>query len=163
MDICVSFLEMRWSGNDHDEPYATYEVVSAEGDREWRVLTRWSKLARLWSELRRKHWHTLRSASLPAFYQHTLRSKASPALCAERAATMQALLLSAQRDASGLTLTAASHVIICEPQPDVAVEQQMVGRVHRIGQTRQTHVHRVVISGTFEPFLASERLKIVIR
>ena len=76
--------------------------------------------------------------------------------------TMQALLLSAQRDASGLTLTAASHVIICEPQPDVAVEQQMVGRVHRIGQTRQTHVHRVVISGTFEPFLASERLKIVI-
>ena len=77
--------------------------------------------------------------------------------------TMQALLLSAQRDASGLTLTAASHVIICEPQPDVAVEQQMVGRVHRIGQTRQTHVHRVVISGTFEPVLASERLKIVTR
>ena len=54
-------------------------------------------------------------------------------------------------------------MIICEPQPDVAVEQQMVGRVHRIGQTRQTHVHRVVISGTFEPVLASERLKIVTR
>ena len=55
--------------------------------------------------------------------------------------TLQALLLSAPRDASGLTLTAASHVVIVEPQPDVAVEQQMVGRVHRIGQTRQTHVH----------------------
>ena len=71
---------------------------------------------------------------------------------------VQALLLSAQRDASGLTLTAASHVVICEPQPDVAVEQQMVGRVHRIGQTRQTHVHRVVVDGSFEPALVSERL-----
>jgi hypothetical protein len=71
---------------------------------------------------------------------------------------LQALLLSAQRDASGLTLTAASHVIIVEPQPDVAVEQQMVGRVHRIGQTRQTHVHRLVVAGSFELTLATERL-----
>ena len=72
--------------------------------------------------------------------------------------TMQALLLSAQRDASGLTLTAACHVIIVEPQPDVATEQQMVGRVHRIGQTRQTHVHRLVVDGSFEPTIATERL-----
>ena len=70
----------------------------------------------------------------------------------------QVLLLSAQRDASGLTLTAASHVIIVEPQPDVATEQQMIGRVHRIGQTRQTHVHRIVVEGTFEPHLAKARL-----
>ena len=71
--------------------------------------------------------------------------------------TIQALLLSAQRDASGLTLTAASHVIIVEPQPEVAIEQQMVGRVHRIGQTRQTHVHRLVVGGSFEADLAAER------
>ena len=71
---------------------------------------------------------------------------------------MQALLLSAQRDASGLTLTAACHVIVVEPQPDVATEQQMVGRVHRIGQTRQTHVHRLVVRGSFEPELATERV-----
>ena len=69
----------------------------------------------------------------------------------------QVLLLSAQRDASGLTLTAASHVIIMEPQPDVAVELQMIGRVHRIGQTRQTHVHRLVAAGSFEAPLAEER------
>ena len=62
---------------------------------------------------------------------------------------------SAQHNASGLTLTAASHVIV-EPQPDVA-EQQMIGRVHRIGQTRQTHVHRVMVDGTFEAQLAVER------
>lgn len=72
--------------------------------------------------------------------------------------SVQALLLSAQRDASGLTLTAASHVVIVEPQPDVATEQQMIGRVHRIGQTRQTHVHRIVVEGTFEPHVAAARL-----
>ena len=48
-------------------------------------------------------------------------------------------------------------MIIVEPQPDVAVEQQMIGRVHRIGQTRQTHVHRVMVGGTFEEQLAVER------
>ena len=70
---------------------------------------------------------------------------------------LQALLLSAQRDASGLTLTAASHVIIMEPQPDVAVELQMIGRVHRIGQRRQTHVHRLAVAKSFELSLARER------
>ena len=44
-----------------------------------------------------------------------------------------------------------------EPQPDVAVELQMIGRVHRIGQTRQTHVHRLVAAGSFEEPLAEER------
>ena len=76
---------------------------------------------------------------------------------------IQAVLLSAQRDASGLTLTAASHVIICEPQTDVAIEQQMVGRVHRIGQTRQTHIHRVVVGGTFESTITVERLRAEVR
>ena len=70
---------------------------------------------------------------------------------------MQALLLSAHRDASGLTLTAASHVIIMEPQMDVATELQMIGRVHRIGQMRQAHVHRLAVEDSFEARLAAER------
>ena len=72
--------------------------------------------------------------------------------------SVHALLLSAQRDASGLTLTAASHVVIVEPQPDVAIEQQMIGRVYRIGQMRQTHVHRVVVDGSFETVVVDDRL-----
>ena len=70
---------------------------------------------------------------------------------------MQVLLLSAQRDASGLTLTCARHVVILEPQPDAATELQMIGRVHRIGQTRQTYVHRMCVDGSFERSLAAER------
>ena len=50
------------------------------------------------------------------------------------------------------------HVLVDGGDPsDVAVEQQMVGRVHRIGQKRQSHVHRIVVEGTFEPRVVTER------
>ena len=38
----------------------------------------------------------------------------------------------------------AQHVILTEPLLDPAVEAQAVGRVHRIGQTQPTFVHRYV-------------------
>ena len=60
-------------------------------------------------------------------------------------------------DASGLTLTCARHVVILEPQLDLATELRMIGRVHRIGQTRQAYVHRLCVDGSFERSLASER------
>jgi SNF2 family DNA or RNA helicase len=43
---------------------------------------------------------------------------------------------------AGLNLTEAAHVVLIEPLLDVAAEAQAVGRVHRIGQRRETHVHR---------------------
>lgn len=43
---------------------------------------------------------------------------------------------------TGLNLTEAAHVVLIEPLLDVAAEAQAVGRVHRIGQRRETHVHR---------------------
>ena len=42
----------------------------------------------------------------------------------------------------GLTLTEAQHVVVVEPQLDPASELQAIGRVHRIGQERETWVHR---------------------
>ena len=36
----------------------------------------------------------------------------------------------------------AQHVVLTEPLLDPAVEAQAVGRVHRIGQTQPTFVHR---------------------
>ena len=71
---------------------------------------------------------------------------------------LQVLLLSAQAYAAGLTLTCARHVVILEPQPDLATETQMIGRVHRIGQSRQTYVHRLCVDGSFERALVAERL-----
>ena len=71
--------------------------------------------------------------------------------------SIQALLLSAARNAAGLTLTAASHVLILEPQPALHTELQMIGRIHRIGQAAQTHVWRLAIQGAAEAAVAQHR------
>jgi E3 ubiquitin-protein ligase SHPRH len=60
------------------------------------------------------------------------------------------LLLDARSDASGLNLTCATHVILCEPLLSVGVEVQAVARVHRIGQMRETTIWMVLIADTVE-------------
>ncbi|KAL6452086.1 ULS1 ATP-dependent helicase ULS1 [Candida maltosa Xu316] len=60
------------------------------------------------------------------------------------------LLLSLRSGNAGLTLTCANHVIIMDPFWNPYVEEQAMGRAHRIGQDREVHVHRVLIEGTVE-------------
>ncbi|EFJ51898.1 hypothetical protein VOLCADRAFT_87560 [Volvox carteri f. nagariensis] len=60
------------------------------------------------------------------------------------------LLLQLKQGGAGLNLTEAQHVVLVEPQLDPAAEAQAVGRVHRIGQCRPTHVHRFVVVHTVE-------------
>jgi hypothetical protein len=47
-------------------------------------------------------------------------------------------------------LADAQHVVLVEPLLDPAVEAQAVGRVHRIGQTDTTVVHRFVVEASVE-------------
>ena len=60
------------------------------------------------------------------------------------------LLLSLRAGNAGLTLTCANHVFIMDPFWNPFVEEQAMGRAHRIGQTREVFVHRVLIAGTVE-------------
>ncbi|KAK9368135.1 SNF2 family N-terminal domain-containing protein [Lipomyces kononenkoae] len=59
-------------------------------------------------------------------------------------------LLHAKSQSSGLTLINATHVILCEPLFNTALELQAISRVHRIGQSRPTTVWMYEISGTVE-------------
>lgn len=51
------------------------------------------------------------------------------------------LMLSALKQSTGLTLTNANHVVLFD-DVEAGDEQQAIGRVRRIGQTRITHVYK---------------------
>jgi hypothetical protein len=59
--------------------------------------------------------------------------------------------------ASGLTLTAASFVVFLEPLARRADEIQASARVHRIGQTKEVHIVRMVTTNSVERDLIAAR------
>jgi len=60
------------------------------------------------------------------------------------------LLLSLKHGANGLNIVEANHVILIEPVLSPGAELQAIGRVHRIGQKRETTVHRFYAASTVE-------------
>ena len=63
------------------------------------------------------------------------------------------LLLHAKSQSSGLNLTEARHVFLVEPLLHKGLEQQAIGRIHRIGQEKETAIYRYLIEGSVEMFL----------
>ncbi|KAI9739675.1 MAG: hypothetical protein M1834_006393 [Cirrosporium novae-zelandiae] len=63
---------------------------------------------------------------------------------------IEVFLLHAKAHSSGLNLVNATHVFLCEPLINTALELQAIARVHRIGQHRPTTVWMYLISGTVE-------------
>lgn len=59
-------------------------------------------------------------------------------------------LLSLRAGGTGLTLTAANHVIHYDRWWNPAVEDQATDRTYRIGQTNDVQVHKLVCQGTVE-------------
>ena len=60
------------------------------------------------------------------------------------------LLISLKAGGVGLNLTAADTVIHMDPWWNPAVEQQATDRAHRLGQTRQVMVYKLVVAGSIE-------------
>ncbi|KAI1261241.1 SNF2 family N-terminal domain-containing protein [Xylariaceae sp. FL1019] len=60
------------------------------------------------------------------------------------------LLMSAKAHSSGLNLVNASHVFLCEPLLNTALELQAIARVDRIGQETETTVWLYLVEGTVE-------------
>lgn len=63
------------------------------------------------------------------------------------------MLTSLRSGNAGLNLTIATHVIIAEPYWNPYVEQQAIDRAHRIGQTREVTVYKLIIPSTVEEML----------
>ncbi|GAB3271970.1 DEAD/DEAH box helicase [Kineosporia babensis] len=59
-------------------------------------------------------------------------------------------LISLKAGGTGLTLTEADYVFLLDPWWNPAVEAQAVDRAHRIGQTRNVMVYRLVAKDTIE-------------
>jgi len=86
---------------------------------------------------------------------HRLDGSTPAASRANRVAAFQAgegdvFLISLKAGGSGLNLTAADYVILCDPWWNPAVEAQAAGRAHRIGQNRPVTVYRLLTAGTIE-------------
>jgi len=59
-------------------------------------------------------------------------------------------LISLKAGGFGLTLTEADYVFLLDPWWNPATERQAIDRTHRIGQTRNVMVYRMVSAGTIE-------------
>ncbi|KAI8791402.1 E3 ubiquitin-protein ligase SHPRH [Biomphalaria glabrata] len=64
--------------------------------------------------------------------------------------SIQVLLLPLHSGANGLNLVEANHVLLVEPELNLEEEAQAISRIYRIGQTRQTKIHRFLVRGTIE-------------
>lgn len=60
------------------------------------------------------------------------------------------LVMNVKNGAEGLTLVEASHVFLVEPMLNCGLDMQAINRIHRIGQTSKTYVHRYIIENTIE-------------
>ncbi|MBO4473567.1 MAG: hypothetical protein J5750_01500 [Clostridiales bacterium] len=68
----------------------------------------------------------------------------------EAAAPGSVLAAQIQSGGTGLNIQSASVVVLCEPQYKPSTENQAIGRAHRMGQTRDVLVHRLLCPNTVD-------------
>jgi SNF2 family DNA or RNA helicase len=73
------------------------------------------------------------------------------------------ILLSSEENAAGIDLTEFNNVIVFEPFEDSTyckeIYWQLVGRVHRNGQTKPVSVYRLIMMGTIEEIIYAKFLE----
>lgn len=73
--------------------------------------------------------------------------------------SIECFFLHARAHSSGLNLVNATHVFLCEPLINTAIELQAIARVHRIGQHHPTTVWMYLVEGTVEQEIYSTSVR----
>jgi superfamily II DNA or RNA helicase len=122
------------------------EIVDEAADNGWKTVVFSSFL-----DVLRAADHALgeRSAGL---LTGRLDPVSRQALVDEFTASRGPLVLISQIQAGGvgLNIQAASVVVLTEPQWKPSIEDQAVARLHRLGQLRPVHVHRLLAEGSVD-------------
>ena len=74
---------------------------------------------------------------------------------------IRVLLMPLHLGAEGLDLIQASHIFLLEPLLNPALESQAVNRIHRIGQSKKTHVHKFAVKDTVEELILNGQQLVV--
>jgi len=122
------------------------EVILAEGDRVL-IFTQYAQMGHLIKPYLEK-----RFGSEVLFLHGSLPRKARDTLITrfQKEDGPQIFVLSLRAGGHGLNLTTANQVIHYDQWWNPAVREQATDRAHRIGQTRQVQVRRLISKGTLE-------------
>ena len=122
------------------------------------VFSQWTSMLDLLERELPREGLSLGVVRLDGSMSRAQQKQAIDALAVDAGARL--MLISLNCGGVGLNLTAANHVHFMELWWNPAVEEQAVGRCHRIGQTRPVCVHRYIADGTVEQqMLAVQRGK----
>ena len=92
----------------------------------------------------------LEERGIPYAYLDGSTRDRDAAIHAFRGGEAPVFLISLKAGGFGLTLTEADYVFLLDPWWNPAAESQAVDRAHRIGQTRNVMVYRLIANGTIE-------------
>ncbi|GAA1608324.1 DEAD/DEAH box helicase [Actinoplanes couchii] len=92
----------------------------------------------------------LEAAGIACSYLDGKTSRRTEVIDGFKSGTAPVFLISLKAGGFGLNLTEADYCIMLDPWWNPATEAQAVDRVHRIGQTRNVMVYRLVASDTIE-------------
>jgi SNF2 family DNA or RNA helicase len=91
------------------------------------------------------------SLAVPSFYlDGSTTDRASVIKAFQQADGAALFFVSLRAGGTGINLTAADYVFICDPWWNPQVERQAVDRAHRIGRTGPVVVTRIVAANTIE-------------
>ena len=125
------------------------KTLEANKDNRIIVFSQWDSLLKLIGKALGEHdvEHIFLMGSIHVINSRISKFKNDP--------NIRIVLISSDREVSGLTLTEASHIVLLDTlntdkQRSIAIETQAIGRSVRIGQTKQVQVKRLIMEDTIE-------------